>query len=117
GQHDNPGIVVFVPNPIDGFDAVEVRHLKIHERNVWSMQSKLFDRLLPVRRLSHELHIGLRVHECGNSLTEKRMIIDSQNPDQSRIGAHESSHSKQLQSCSSARWFVRDRGGHLELSL
>ena len=42
GQNNNSGIVVLAPNSLDSVDAVEVRHLKIHERHVWAVQSKLF---------------------------------------------------------------------------
>src|SRR5262245_4028394 len=71
-QDDDPGISEFALNSLDGFDAVEVRHLQIHEGDVRAVRSKLFDRLAPIRRLGHELHVRLGVDERRDSLTEER---------------------------------------------
>ena len=70
-------------------DTVHVRHLQVHQRNVWPVLSELFERLVPGRSLCHQLHIRLTRDQCSDAFTQHRMVVNRENPDYARVGAHD----------------------------
>ncbi len=47
---------------------VAVRHADVHQHQVRLQLACLLDRLQPVRRLSHDLKVGLKVEQLGQPL-------------------------------------------------
>src|SRR3989454_5687233 len=88
-QDNDAGIGEFGSNTDDCLDAVQGRHLEIHQRYIRPVQSELVDSFLPVRGFRHQLHIGFTVDECCDPLAEDSMVVDGEDPNGVRIDAHE----------------------------
>ena len=80
-QYDDFRIGKFSSNRSDGIEAVHLRHLHVHERDVGSMLTKLLDCLAPIRCLGHQSHIGLRTEKYRDALPYENMIVNGKNPD------------------------------------
>ena len=64
-EHNDLCIGKFAPNRVDRIQAVNLRHLQIHQRNVWPMRTKLLDRLAAVRCFADQCQIGLSTDQYG----------------------------------------------------
>ena len=64
GRQDNDSrIREFSPNRDDGIEAIHLRHLEIHQRDVGSMLTELLHSLAPIRGFGDQSHIGLSTEE------------------------------------------------------
>src|SRR6266851_10209786 len=88
-QNDDASIGEFAANAHDCLDAVQSRHLKIHQRYVRPVHSELIDGFLSVGGFRDQLHVGFSVDERCDPLEEEGMIVYGKNPDRARISAHE----------------------------
>jgi hypothetical protein len=52
------------------------------------VQPELFDSFLAGGRFRDQLHIGFSVNQCRDSLAEKRMVVNAENPDWVGSGIH-----------------------------
>jgi hypothetical protein len=84
----------------------KVRHLNIHQSHVRSVPSKLFDGFLSVGRLRYDFHIGLSLYQGRDPFAQQGMIINGEDPNQVRIGTHESSAYEQPKSSATPRFFI-----------
>ena len=78
---DNLRIGKFSPNRSDGVEAVHLRHLQVHNRDIRAMRTELLDCLAPIRCLGHQSHIGLRTEKHRDALPYQNMIVNRKNPD------------------------------------
>src|SRR5258708_15666969 len=62
----------FVSNADDCIDAVQNRHLKIHQRHIRPVRSELFDSFLSIGGFRDQLHVGFSVDQCCDPLAEDR---------------------------------------------
>ncbi len=80
-QYDDLRIGKFSSNRGDGIEAIHLRHLQVHERDVWAMRTELLKRLASIRCLGHQSHIGLRTDKYRYPLPYENMIVNCKNPD------------------------------------
>src|SRR5271165_1739287 len=99
GQHDDSCVRELAANCPHCIEAVQLRHLQVHERDVGNVFSELFDRLTPVGGFRDQLHIRLTGDECGNALAEEGVVVYGKYSNQARIIAHESSLPSQTETC------------------
>jgi hypothetical protein len=78
-QYDDLRIWKFSSNRDDGIESVHLRHLQIHERDVWTMGTELLDRLAAVRGLGDQSHIRLGADEYGYALPYEGVVVNRQN--------------------------------------
>ena len=64
----------------DGLDAIETRHLQVHQDNIGLEDGGFIHGLLPIAGLADDLHIGLGAEHHHQTGTYHRMIIDDENP-------------------------------------
>jgi hypothetical protein len=87
-QHDDTGIWkprTYFPGRLD---SAHSRHAQIHEHNLGPVLSKQLDRLKPVFRLGHYLHVRLRGNHGPQSVPHERVVIGYQYSDHARIPEH-----------------------------
>ena len=58
-QHNHFCVGKFVANRNERIDAVHLRHLQVHERDVGMMHPELLDSIASVTRLSYHNHVRL----------------------------------------------------------
>src|SRR5581483_1277497 len=63
GQDDNSGLWVSASDRGDSIDAVDVRHLEIHQRDVRSLLTEHFDGFPAVRRFAYDHHVLLALDD------------------------------------------------------
>src|ERR1700687_217850 len=80
-QHNDLSIGKFCQNCDDRIEAVHLRHLQVHERDVRAMRTELLDCLAPIRCLGHQSHIGHRADKYRYALPYENMIVNCKNPD------------------------------------
>jgi hypothetical protein len=68
-------------NRDDGIQAVHLRHLHVHDRDVRAMHTKLLDRLTPIRSFRYQSQFRLTTDECSYALYYENMIVHCKNPD------------------------------------
>src|ERR1700761_5128237 len=66
-QDDNSCVGELAANGADRIDTAHLRHLQIHERDVRTMFSELFERLTSVRSFPNQLHVRLSVDQHSNA--------------------------------------------------
>ena len=64
-MHDAPG----------SLDAVDPRHLQVHQYHVGQDARGHIHRLLPTRRLSHQFRVGQRIEQDPQPVPEYRVVI------------------------------------------
>src|SRR6202453_1316049 len=75
GQDNDASSGPLLANGCDRVDSVGLGHAEIHQRDVGPVHAKQGDRLVPISRLSHHGHVGLR-HNCARYPTpQERMIV------------------------------------------
>jgi hypothetical protein len=77
-QNDDASFRELATNGADGIDTAHLRHLKVHQSDVRTMRSKLFERLASIGSLRDELHICLIPNQRGNAFAQKWMVIYGQ---------------------------------------
>ena len=65
-----------------GRDAVEARHADVHQDDVGALFADEVDRLLAVRRLARDLHVGLRLHDHAEACAHQRLVVGDDDADQ-----------------------------------
>src|SRR5262249_8312593 len=71
-------------------DAVEHRHLQIHEHDVGSRLGSEGERDLTVLGIADHLDLGSRRQQRAQSRTEQRLIVDEENADGCHVGTRTS---------------------------
>src|SRR5579863_5860456 len=89
GQDDDPGIWEFLLDLMDRLNAIQPVHLNVHQGYIRSVRPKLLDGFFAIRGLCNQLHVTFSVDQCGDPLTEERMVVHGKDPDQARIDAHD----------------------------
>ena len=79
-QDDDSGVGEFASNADDCLDAVQGRHLEIHQRYIRPVQSELFDSFLSVGGFRDQLHVGFSVDQRCDPFAEEGMVVDRKNP-------------------------------------
>src|SRR3954466_6297343 len=74
-QDDNSCVGELAANRADGVDTAHLRHLQIHERDVRTVFSELFERLTSVRSFPNQLYVRLSVDQHSNAFAKQRMIV------------------------------------------
>jgi hypothetical protein len=74
-------------DPAGGFDAVEVRHVEVHDDHVRLVSLALGNRLHPVRRLADHLDAKERAEERGQALADDGVVVGHHDADAS-VSAH-----------------------------
>jgi cysteine desulfurase / selenocysteine lyase len=74
----------FTSDPADGFGAIHIRHLNIHQGHIGAVQPKLCDCLLAVARFCHQFHVWFGLDRCGDALAQERMIIHGHDANRTR---------------------------------
>ena len=80
-QHNDFRFGKFSPNCDDGIQAVHLRHLQVHQRDVRPMRTKLLDSLAPIGCFGDQSHTGLSAEEYGYALPYENMIVNCENAD------------------------------------
>src|ERR1700728_3437621 len=70
------------------------------------MGTELLDRFPPVRRLGHQLHVGLIGQKSNNPLTENGMVVDYEDSNRVGIANHVVSPACLGRKRPSAKWMV-----------
>ena len=60
----------------DRFNSPQSWHTHIHERDIWKMSPKQFNRFVAIRCFGHHLHIRLGVNFAAQPRTHNWMIVD-----------------------------------------
>ena len=84
-QDDDACAGEFTANGHERVDAVDLRHLHVHQRDVRLVSPKQLNRLASVRRLRHQSHVWLRGKQGGDPSSQQCMVVDGQNSN--RLGA------------------------------
>ena len=79
-QHDYLRIGKFCSNRDDGIEAIHLRHLHIHERDIRTMRTELLDRLTSIRGFGYQSQIRFTTDEYGYTLSYENMIVHCKNP-------------------------------------
>ena len=66
-----------------GPNAVELGHAHIHHHDPWLLLAHLFDRLLAIAGLTHDLHVLLALEHATQAIAHYGMIVDEQDRDHS----------------------------------
>ena len=80
-QHNNFRFGKFLADRDDGIQAVHLRHLQVHERDVRPMRTELLYSLAPIGCFGDQSHIGLSVEEYSYALPYENMVVNCENPD------------------------------------
>ena len=80
GEDDDASARELFTNGKNCFNTVHLRHLQIHERDVWSLLPECNDSLPPVCSFTYELHIPLGLERESNTIPDERMIVDTEDP-------------------------------------
>src|SRR5262249_33203382 len=79
GENDDSCFRELGANRADGVDAVHLRHLKVHQRDIRTVLPELFHRLAPVRGFADHLQIRLTRDQRSDAVAEHRMVIYREN--------------------------------------
>ena len=77
-EHDDASVGELGADGGERVDAAHVGQAQVHERHVGPLRPVLLDASRPVRRLGHELHVGLRVDQRADPLAQQRMVVHAQ---------------------------------------
>src|ERR1700693_2560092 len=88
-QNDDSRPREFLSNRDHGIETVHLWHLQIHQCDIRTMYSKLFDGLATVRSLGDQCHVRFSGQKRGHSLAEEGMIVDGENANGTPISAHQ----------------------------
>src|SRR5271167_4341026 len=80
-QHDDFRVGKFCPNCDDRIQAVHLRHLQVHERDVRAMRTELLDCLTPIRGFGDQSQLTFGTDEYSYALAYENMIVHCKNPD------------------------------------
>src|SRR5215510_7044779 len=80
-QYDDFCVRKFCPNRDDGIEAVQLRHLQVHQRDVRPMRTVFLDRLTPIRGFGYQSQIRFSTDEYSYALPHENMIVNCKNPD------------------------------------
>src|SRR5271157_5032531 len=78
-QDDDFRIRKLPPNRDDRIEAVHLRHLQIHQRNVGAMRTEQLDSLAAIRSFGDQSQIRLSTDEHGYALPYQGMIVNCKN--------------------------------------
>jgi len=62
-------------------EPVEVRHDEIEGHHVGLEELDLLQRVQPVPRVTHDLHVGIAAHHLAHDLAHERRVVDHQEAD------------------------------------
>ena len=111
-KNDDARFPEFALNFGNCFGAGHLRHLKIHQGHIWTVQSVQFYSLLAVRCLCNQLHISFRIDQSFDTLRRERMVIHGENSDQAWLTNHGfRSFLNILNRCPFSRAFVGEAAG------
>ena len=79
------------PNGDQRVEAVHLRHLQVHQRDVRPVSPELLDRVAAVGGLCHQRHVRLDADEPGDPVANERMIVDRENPNRRAAAGHDTS--------------------------
>src|SRR5271165_830040 len=88
-QHDDPRFRSFVANRDQRVQPAHYWHLEVHQRNVRMVCAKLLDRFTSIRCFAYNAHVHLTSDEISNTLTDNWMVVGHQNPNRTRLVAHD----------------------------
>src|SRR5439155_17008371 len=75
GEDEDSGLWPLGQNLAGRVDAVEDRHVQVHDHDVWLEGVGEVDDLLPVSGLADDLDVGHRADRGGQSLTVERVVV------------------------------------------
>src|ERR1044072_3735405 len=77
-QHHDPCFGKLTPNCDQNVDATHVRQSQVQQSHVRHVLPELLSSLGTRRRFTDKRHVRLIVHECGDALTQQRMIVNTE---------------------------------------
>src|SRR5690242_7999194 len=88
-QHDHFCVGGLVANGNERIEAIHLRHLHVHQRDVRTMSPELLDRLTAVAGFSDQSHVWLKRYHPRDPLAAYGMVVNRQNSDLSGAAAHD----------------------------
>src|SRR5215472_2518478 len=88
GEYDESRVRKLAANGDHGIDAVPIRHLQVHERDIGIVFTELLDGLMSIGSFSDNLHVRLIANESGDPFAEKGVIIYYENSNRLEVNAH-----------------------------
>ena len=80
-QHEDRDVRAGGDDPPGGFDAVEARHIEVHEDDVWLECGSAGDHLLACRGLADDGHALDRREQRTQAIAERRVIVGQHDAD------------------------------------
>src|SRR6266571_363061 len=74
------------------FETRQLRHLHVHEDDVWLAREPLVKRFLPVTRLPDHLHSRIGGKHPGETGAEERLVVGDEHLDRLGVVSHSSRH-------------------------
>src|SRR5918996_4721863 len=87
GKDEHLHIIVLGPDPLGRSRTVDLRHLEIHQHEVWTKGLDQRQRLRPVGGLTYHLDVGLGVKHGAETVPHHGMIVRHQDTDGTTHGA------------------------------
>ncbi|EEF24634.1 conserved hypothetical protein [Ricinus communis] len=81
GEHHDAGVGEFLADGDGGVDAVHVRHLDVHQRDVRLQAAIRLHGLHAVRGLLQQLHVVFIGDHAGDAFAEHRVVVHAQDFD------------------------------------
>src|SRR5215469_1728617 len=88
GEYDESRVRKLAADRDHGIDAVPIRHLQVHERDIGIVFPELLDGLMSTGGFSDNLHVSLIINESGDPFAEKGVIVYYKNSNRLEINAH-----------------------------
>jgi hypothetical protein len=88
GEYDESRLRKLAADRDHGIDAVPIRHLQVHERDIGFVFPEMLAGLMPTGGFSNNLHVRLITNESGDPFAEKGVIVYYKNSNQLEISAH-----------------------------
>jgi len=104
-DHDPHFVQPFVRGDLPGgLDAVEHRHLDVHQGDVRTVLDGQRDRLLPVGGLAHHLDVVFRLEQRPDAAADERLVIGQQDLDHDAVRAGSSARTRKPPPCWGPAW-------------
>src|SRR5208337_2430556 len=87
-QHDDSCVGKFISNSNERIEAVHLRHLQVHQRNVRMVRPELLDGLATVGRLTYHHHVRLNANQPRYAIANQCMVVNCKDSNLRAGGTH-----------------------------
>ena len=91
-QHDHFCVGKFISDSNERIEAVHLRHLQVHQRNVRMVRPELLDGLATVGRFTYHHHVRLNANQTRYAVANQCMVVNRKNSNLRASGAHDLFH-------------------------